>query len=238
MYRGYIKLWRRIEDSAFYKKANCIQMVVHLLLKANHAPKVFIWNGVQEIIDTGQVLTGRITLAEETGQSQQEVRTALQTLSHPSIAFLTIKSTNRFSIISICKYQEYQDTSTNTLTNKQPTNNQQTTSKQPQTSIISIKEEEKRERAFTPPTLEEVRAYCKERRSSVNPDKFFYHYEANGWIRGKTKIKKWKMCLHTWEVKNQEGGFFNNGGSPSRGISDAEKEAIENRKHEAQNAKP
>lgn len=49
------------------------------------------------------------------------------------------------------------------------------------------------------PTIEEVREYCIERRNNVNPESFFDHYEANGWMRGKNKIKSWQACIRTWE---------------------------------------
>lgn len=32
-----------------------------------------------------------------------------------------------------------------------------------------------------------------------NATKFYNHYEASGWMRGKTKIKNWKMCLSSWD---------------------------------------
>lgn len=52
---------------------------------------------------------------------------------------------------------------------------------------------------FTPPTLEQVSQYCDERKNNVDPDKFINHYSANGWMRGKAKIKDWKACVRTWE---------------------------------------
>jgi uncharacterized protein YdaU (DUF1376 family) len=52
---------------------------------------------------------------------------------------------------------------------------------------------------FTPPTLQEVTDYCAERNNGVNPSQFISHYEANGWMRGKNKIKCWKACVRTWE---------------------------------------
>lgn len=60
---------------------------------------------------------------------------------------------------------------------------------------------------FVPPTLEDVTAYCKERNNSIDPQKFIDHYTANGWVRGKTKIKDWKACVRTWEgnQKQQRG---------------------------------
>ncbi len=55
---------------------------------------------------------------------------------------------------------------------------------------------------FTPPSVEEVRQYCQERGNNVDPESFVAHYEANGWYRGKTKIKDWKSCVITWEKRH------------------------------------
>lgn len=52
---------------------------------------------------------------------------------------------------------------------------------------------------FKPPTVEEVAAYCRERGNNVDPQQFVDHYESNGWMRGKTKIKDWRACVRTWE---------------------------------------
>jgi len=57
----------------------------------------------------------------------------------------------------------------------------------------------KKTNKFTPPTLSDVTSYCEERNNSVDPQRFIDHYEASGWIRGKTKIKSWKACVRTWE---------------------------------------
>lgn len=60
-------------------------------------------------------------------------------------------------------------------------------------------------RRFTPPTLSDVQDYCTERGNKVDPQKFLDHYEANGWVRGKTKIKDWKACVRTWEKNDKQG---------------------------------
>ena len=52
---------------------------------------------------------------------------------------------------------------------------------------------------FTPPTVEEVRAYCLERKNSVDPEHFVSHYEANGWKVGRNQMKDWKAAVRTWE---------------------------------------
>ena len=52
---------------------------------------------------------------------------------------------------------------------------------------------------FTPPSVEEVQAYCAERRNDVDAQRFVDYYSASGWKRGKTPIKDWKACVRTWE---------------------------------------
>ena len=62
----------------------------------------------------------------------------------------------------------------------------------------------KRSRSFTPPTREEVKAYCQERNKGVNPDKWYDFYESKGWMVGKNKMKDWKASVRTWEEKKPE----------------------------------
>lgn len=67
---------------------------------------------------------------------------------------------------------------------------------------IDTKEKEKnkdKSNRFTPPTVEEVRAYCKERRNNVNAEHFVDYYEANGWRVGKNPMRDWKAAIRTWE---------------------------------------
>ena len=52
---------------------------------------------------------------------------------------------------------------------------------------------------FVKPTLDAVQAYCTEHKSSVNPVRFFYYYEANGWRMGKAPMKDWRAALRMWE---------------------------------------
>ena len=57
-------------------------------------------------------------------------------------------------------------------------------------------------RQFTPPTLEEVENYCKDRNNSVDAKKFFDYYSVNDWCDSKgNKVKNWKQKLITWEKK-------------------------------------
>lgn len=63
-----------------------------------------------------------------------------------------------------------------------------------------------KKKAFTPPTVEQVSEYCRERGNHVDPQQFVDHYQGNGWMRGKNKIKDWKACVRTWERNSNNGG--------------------------------
>lgn len=53
---------------------------------------------------------------------------------------------------------------------------------------------------FVPPTVEEVTAYCQERKNAVDPQCFVDYYTANGWVQGKgNPIKDWRATVRTWE---------------------------------------
>ena len=56
---------------------------------------------------------------------------------------------------------------------------------------------------FTPPTLDEVIAYCQERGNSVDAERFVSFYESNGWKVGKNPMKDWRAAVRTWERDNR-----------------------------------
>ena len=65
------------------------------------------------------------------------------------------------------------------------------------------KEQEHNRKRFAPPTVEEVRAYCKERKNSVNPEQFVDFYSAKGWRVGNQPMKDWKAAVRTWEQRDK-----------------------------------
>lgn len=57
---------------------------------------------------------------------------------------------------------------------------------------------------FTPPTIEEIQEYCKERNNTVDAERFYDFYSSKGWMVGKNKMKDWKASVRTWESKQKE----------------------------------
>ena len=45
--------------------------------------------------------------------------------------------------------------------------------------------------------------YSESRSNNVDVDKFFNHYESNGWMVGKNKMKDWQASYRTWEPKKK-----------------------------------
>ena len=53
------------------------------------------------------------------------------------------------------------------------------------------------------PTLEEVRAYCEERKNGIDAERFISYYDSVGWrIGGKAPMKDWKACIRVWEKRD------------------------------------
>ena len=54
------------------------------------------------------------------------------------------------------------------------------------------------------PSLEEVREYCEELNSTVDPEAFIDHYSSNGWKVGNQPMKDWKAAVRNWERRQSE----------------------------------
>lgn len=52
--------------------------------------------------------------------------------------------------------------------------------------------------AFSPPSVEEVRAYARENKIDFDSAKFVDYYSANDWRLGTTKMKDWKLAVRVW----------------------------------------
>lgn len=63
----------------------------------------------------------------------------------------------------------------------------------------------KQPKRFKPPSVDEVRAYCRERKNQVDAEKFVDYYTSNGWKVGKNSMKDWKAAVRTWEKNDLVG---------------------------------
>lgn len=59
--------------------------------------------------------------------------------------------------------------------------------------------------AFVPPTLDEVKAEARQQGYKCDPEKFWNHYRAIDWRKGRNRIVNWQAALAKWE--SDEGSF-------------------------------
>lgn len=56
---------------------------------------------------------------------------------------------------------------------------------------------------FTPPTVEEVREYCLERKNNVDAERFIDYYSSQNWKKANGRpLEDWKAAVRTWEKNN------------------------------------
>jgi DNA-binding transcriptional MerR regulator len=134
---GWIKIHRKFLDWQWFEKSEAVHLFIYLLLKANH--KDSQWQGID--IKRGQFISSLGKISTDTGISLQSIRTLLNKLEKTNE--IELKSTNKFTIVTICKYECYQDE--NEETNKPLTNKQQTTNKQLTTNKNDKKEKNNKE---------------------------------------------------------------------------------------------
>lgn len=108
----------------WYKDLVTKAVFLHLLMVASFKESEYLGHKIKP----GQAVIGRKALAEQLGISEQQVRTALKHLQQTGE--ITIKSTNKFSVVTIVNWASYQLEEAE-LTNNQPATNQQLTNNQP-----------------------------------------------------------------------------------------------------------
>lgn len=104
--KGFALLHRKIMDVPFYKDAEAAHLWVHLLLRANHEQTMVSTDVGDVICERGEFITGRNTLAMETGLTADRVKSLLRKFQN--LGMITTKSNNRFTVLKVVKYDEYQ----------------------------------------------------------------------------------------------------------------------------------
>jgi len=196
---SWIKLFRKFREWEWYDDVNTKAVFLDFILNASYEDKK--WKGFD--IKKGQLVIGRKELSKRLGISEQSIRTSITRLK--STNEITIKSTNKFSIISVVNYEKYQyqntqstNEITNHLTNNQPATNQQlTTSKE-------VKEYKEIKKVYTPPNLtdKDFIEIAEKYRTTLDFVKFQYDkmvtWAESNPTNPKLKGRNWRMTLMTF----------------------------------------
>ena len=195
---GYIKVYRSmLEHPVICKDSEYFAVWCYLLLNATHKEQQVLFKGERIILKPGQLITGRIKIAEHFKISESKVQRILKVFENEQQIEQQISNKNR--MITILKWNLYQ--CSEQQTEQQVNNNWTTTEQQLNTNKNdkNVKNERKnRERAFFPPTPDEVKAYCSEKGYVIDAERFIDFYESKGWMVGKNKMKDWKAAVRNW----------------------------------------
>ena len=93
-----------------------------------------------------------------------------------------------------------------------------------------IQPEKPKRKNFEKPTVEEIAAYCAERKNEVDAQAFFDFYESKGWKVGAVKMRDWRASVRTWEKRDAEEKKARSRSKTiwNDGTTDADTEACEN----------
>ena len=205
MHRGYIKDWRKSLDNPLYKKPLIWHLWGYCLKKASHKKTDCFLGGQVITVERGSFVFGRKKASEETGLTERQIRTALKHLQ--KLQNLTIKTTNKYSVISITNWDTYQQDENKS----DQLNDQLPTSKRPATDHIQeckalknippispegLNGKPKRKK-IEPPTETQVIEYFVENgfvESAAR--KAHAYYEAGDWKDSQGKpVKSWKQKM-------------------------------------------
>lgn len=213
---SYIKIDRKILEWEWWSDINTHRVFTYMLLKANWKEGNF--KGV--VVPRGSFVSSLKKLSEETNLTVDEVRTAIKHLK--STNEITSKSHSKFTIFTVKNYDVYQDNPNEIPNSSQPIptlfptieERKEDNIKESITKVIPKKK-------FVPPTADEVKAYCNERKNNIDAQKFVDFYECKGWMVGKNKMKDWKAAVRTWESK-EENKLKNNSKKPKQSFDQRE----------------
>lgn len=221
MKRGYVKLWRKTIDSLVFAHEGMLKLFILCLLKANHEPADVTIPGILSPIhvESGQFITGRNSLYEDYHQLHLRKRTRRKPAPHATtlyrwlltlqdMSILHIKSHNKYSIITVLNWNQYQQ-------NAQQLHNNCTSSahKQELTKNKTYTQEHDfafRKRVSLPQDIyltERMRVYvkkqgCDDKRHPAELfEDFCNHHRKTG-----QKWQDWTRAFYTW-VRNDKKQF-------------------------------
>ena len=190
MDKGWIKIHRKILDCSIWNSREPFDKRsawIDILLSASHKDLNLMTGGINEKIPRGSFMFSIEKLCDRWGWSRNRVKRFLALLEREQM--IETKRTNKGTLISVLNYNAFQ--SVEEVTEKE-------------TEISDAHETAKKVARFIPPTVDEVQAYCEERKNGVDARCFVDFYESKNWVVGKAKMKNWKAAVRTWERNRRD----------------------------------
>ena len=220
MNNGYIKLYRKCLENEFFleKPFDRWRAFEYLLISARYKPSRVILKGQVIELEAGQLIVSEKKLAEKWDWSRGKVRRFLSLLE--SLQMIQVNGTAYGTLVTIENYTKYQCDGTSDGTTDGTSYSTTDGTTDGTSDGTHIKKDKKVKKVkkdkniynnararvckthtanFSPPDIQDVKAYCIERKNNVDPERFIDFYEAKGWMVGKNKMKDWRAAVRNWE---------------------------------------
>lgn len=229
MNKGYILLYRQIEDNPFWeeKPFDRARAWVDLLMMASHVDdKTFLKGQIVEV-KRGQLIRSLSTLAERWGWSISKVQRFLKLLKDEGMCLVSGEDYGQ--VITICKYDEFQsgrypnskNFQKNEYGNRYPNEQGRSTGNYERVSSGQYSDDQPDEQPDEQPggyrtnninTLKEegtltatIFSFFEERNYVSDPEAFIDYYEETGWTKKNGQpIRDWKSAAKAWERREKQ----------------------------------
>jgi hypothetical protein len=198
---GWIKLHRSIKDHWLYTENRVFSKFEawnDILLSVNFSDAKQVIKGKIYNIKRGESTMSLETWAKRWNWDKSKVRRFLTLLQ--SDGMIVLVSDNITTHLTVCNYASYQDERNASETQMKRKRN----ADEIQTTPIKEEQEqqEQKEGKLIKPTIEQIKDYMKEQGMNDISERWMSHYESNGWMVGKNKMKDWKASVRTWKLNN------------------------------------
>jgi len=191
---GYIFLHRKTQKHWVFERSEYLKAWIQMLFDATHQDyEVLVGNQLVRL-KRGQFIFGRKAFAKKTGLSERSVRTLINRLKKSQM--IDQQPTNKFSIISILNYDDYQ-TGVQQTSSKRPTGDQQATTNNNNNNNNNIS---------AAPKLLEVEQYFHDKNCLELAEEFFEYWSERDWQKNGKPLARWRSNAATWIRNNKR--FF------------------------------
>lgn len=203
MHDGFVKLHRKILDSAVFDNPILLKVWIWCLCKATHTERTQIVGKQIVELKKGQFIFGRLKHAEVLKMHDRTLYDYMKMLE--KLGQISIESNNKFSVVTVINWEQYQKR--DDISQQQSDITPAIESAIENNTNKNVKNVKKKKNIisgdFIPPTVEEVKAYCAEKGYGVDAEYFVAYYRSNDWHKGNgQKIKEWKLSVDMWQMNS------------------------------------
>lgn len=225
MESGFVKLYRSLLNWEWYDDINTKTVFLHLLLTVSIEDSK--WHGIT--VKRGSRVSSFSTLSKETTLSVKEVRTAISHLE--STGEVARYKYPKFTVFSINNFDKWQLGASIAAGYGQGEGKVRAGYGQQYKKVKESKEDnisfflsenqpKNLSTVSTIPTFEEVKAYIEEIGSTVDAQRFYSTYTAQGWkTKNGSPITDWKSTVRHWQ--STEGKFKTKPKSKSESVPES-----------------